>query len=58
MKIIQLLHTVTSKGHRYYVDGRRVSLDAFCAAKFGRRQDCFITRANKFAVRNYSTVYA
>jgi len=57
MKKLQLLHTVTSSGHRWFIDGKRVSRDAFLTAKFQRRQDSFITRATAQAVRNYSTVY-
>jgi hypothetical protein len=57
MKIYQLCHTVTSTGHRYYINGKRVSRDDFQLVKFQRRQDCFITRATAKAVRNYSTVY-
>lgn len=56
MSLLQLCRTVTSKGNRYYIDGRRVSLEAFQTAKFQRRQDCFITRATRKAVRDYSTV--
>ena len=58
MKTIQLLHTVTAKGHFYFINSRRVSAEAFRAAKFARRQDCFATRVSKNAVRNFSTVYA
>jgi len=58
MTCIQLCHTVTAKGHFYFIDSKRVSRDEFLAAKFQRRQDCFITRATKHAVRNFSTVYA
>lgn len=56
MKTFQLLRTVTDKGTRYYIDGKRVSLEAFQDIKFRRRQDCFITRATRKAVRDYSTV--
>ena len=58
MKSFQLLRTVTSKGPRYYIDGRRVSLEEFQTVKTGpgKRQDCFITRATRHAVRDYSTL--
>ncbi len=58
MKTLNLCHTVTAKGHFYYVEGKRVSRDEFLTAKFQRRQDCFVTRVTKSAVRNFSTVYA
>jgi len=48
---------VTSKGHFYFINGKRVVRDEFLAAKFQRRQDCFVTRATKYTVRNFSTVY-
>jgi len=57
MKTLQLLHSVTNSGHHYFIDGKKVSRDTFIESKFQRRQDCFITRATKKAVRNYSTVY-
>lgn len=57
MKILQLCHTVTAKGHFYYIDSKRVSRDAFLTAKFWRRQDCFITRQGPTFVKNFSTVY-
>jgi hypothetical protein len=57
MKSIQLLHTVTASGHYYFIDSKRVTRDAFLAAKFQRRQDCFFTRVSKKSVRNYSNVY-
>lgn len=58
MKPIQLCHTVTKNGHFYFIEGRKVCRDEFLLAKFQRRQDCFITRVTKNAVRNFSTVYA
>lgn len=57
MQTTEICHTVTSKGHFYYINGKRVSREAVIEAKHGRRQDCFVTRATKKAVRNYSTVY-
>ncbi len=55
---LQLCHTVTAKGAFYYVNGKRVTRDSFLAAKFQRRQDCFVTRVHKHAVKNFSKVYA
>lgn len=57
MKPIQLLHTVTDAGHRFFVDGKRVTAEQFRTVKHGKRQDCFFTRATAKAVRNHSTVY-
>lgn len=57
MQVLQLCQTVTAKGTFYYIDGRRVSRDSFLLAKFQRRIDCFITRVEKHAVKNFSTVY-
>jgi len=54
---MQLCQTVTAKGTFYFVDSKRVSRDTFLAAKFQRRQDSFITRVEKNAVRNFSNVY-
>jgi len=50
---LELLRTVTAKGERFYINSKRVSREAFITAKFGRRLDCFITRADRYAVRDY-----
>ena len=55
---LQLCRTVTAKGTFYYINGRRVARDSFITAKFQRRQDCFVTRVSKHAVKDFSTVYA
>ena len=54
----QLARVTTARGTRYYIDGRRVSRDAMIDAKHGpgKRQDCFATRADRHAVRDYSTL--
>jgi hypothetical protein len=57
MRSLQLLHTVSDKGHRYFIDSKRVSRDTFLEAKAGRRQDTFFTRATAKIVRNFSNVY-
>ena len=57
MKTHQLCQTVTAKGKFYYIDGKRVSFDAFVEFKFGRRMDSFVTRVSPHAVKNFSTVY-
>jgi hypothetical protein len=58
MKTHQLLRVVTAKGKRYYVDSRRVSRDAYLALKSGpgKSQDTFITRSDKHATRDWSTL--
>ena len=56
-KTITLCQTVTAAGKFYYVDGKRVTFEAFLTAKFQRRQDNFITRVSKHAVKNLSTIY-
>ena len=56
-KTITLCQTVTATGKFYYVDGKRVTFEVFLAAKFQRRQDSFITRVSKHAVKNFSTIY-
>lgn len=56
MKKLSLCRTVTNAGVRYYINGKRVSLEKFQTAKFRRRQDCFVTRATRDAVRDYSAV--
>ena len=58
MKILELCHTVTAKGHFFYINGKRVTREAWQLAKFQRRMDCFITRVDQKAVRNFVTVYA
>lgn len=52
----QLTRVTTARGTRYYIDGRRVTRDAMIDAKHGpgKRQDCYITRADRHAVRQYS----
>lgn len=50
---MNLLHTVTSNGHFYFVNSRRVSRTAFLDTKAGKRLDCFITRVTKTSVRNW-----
>ncbi len=50
---MQLLQTVTAKGTFYYIEGKRVSREAFITAKFQKRLDCFITRVSTKAVRNW-----
>lgn len=57
MKTLQLCRTVTANGTFFYIDGKRVTLEAFQLAKFGRRQDCFVTRSTRHAVKDFSTVY-
>lgn len=57
MTTLQLCQTVTGKGTFYYIDGKRVSRDSFLAAKFQRRMDSFVTRVERHAVKNFSTVY-
>lgn len=57
-KTYAFCQTVTATGKFYYIDGKRVSFDKFLEMKFQRRQDSFITRVSRSAVRNFSTVYA
>lgn len=57
MKSFQLLQTVSDSGKRYFIDGKRVSREAFLSIKTGPhvRLDCFMTRATRKIVRNYCT---
>lgn len=49
----QLLQTTTPQGTRYYVDGKRVSREAYDLAKFWRRLECFQTIIKGATVRHY-----
>ena len=49
----QLCRTVTSKGEFFFVDSKRVTRAQFSETKFMRRLDCFVTRATRFAVRDF-----
>lgn len=51
-----LLETVTAKGKRYYMDGKRVSREHKLSLNI-YRQDSFVTRVESNAVRNWSTIY-
>ena len=57
MQALQLCQTITRNGTFYYIDGKRVSRDSFLTAKFQRRMDSFVTRVERHAVKNFSTVY-
>jgi hypothetical protein len=52
----QLLRTVTARGVRYFIDGKRCTREDHQRLKFRNRQDCFVTRSTKDAVRDWSTV--
>jgi len=58
MKIYQLCKTVTAKGTFFFIDGKRVSRDKFQECKFGRRMDCFFTRATRHSVKDFMSVYS
>jgi len=40
---MQLIKTVTTRGTRYYINGRRVTRDAYDTAKIGKRLECLQT---------------
>ena len=40
---MQLIKTATTRGTRYYINGRRVTRDAYDLAKMGKRLECLHT---------------
>lgn len=50
---MNLLQTITPKGTRYFINSRRVSLEAYEAAKFMKRLSCFSTQIVGHTTRHY-----
>lgn len=50
---MKLHTTATTTGTRYYIEGKRVSRDAFDLAKFGRRLECLQTVRIKNGYRHH-----
>jgi hypothetical protein len=50
---MQLLQTITPRGKRYFIDGRRTTREAYDLAKFARRLECFQTIIKGATVRHY-----
>ena len=52
MKSLSMLRTTTPKCTRYYINGTRVSRDAYEDAQFWRRLDTFHTTVRNGVVRH------
>ena len=50
---MQLLQTITPRGKRYFIDGRRTTREAYDITKFARRLECFQTIIKGTTVRHY-----
>ena len=55
---LSIAEIVTDSGKRYFINGKRVSHEDVIIAKFGKRLDCFVTRATAKVVRNYCVAHA
>lgn len=54
---MNLLQTITAKGHFYFINSKRVSEEAFKESKVGNRLSCFKTKIDKKGnIRQYCIV--
>ena len=56
-RTVELCETITPRGRRYYLDGKRVGSDhAAFIRQLSKRRDCLCTRTRRNVTRNYVTL--